>query len=168
MSVEKDERGRRSVAVEVELPGTPEEVWQAIATGPGIGSWFVPSEVEERAGGELTFHLGPGMDAAGTVEVWEPPRRLVYEEPTWSSGAPPLATEVTVEARAGGVCVVRMVHSLFTADARWDDELGSMQSGWPPFFAVLRAYLTHYCGLPAANVAKAAMKQAFAEIDSGT
>ena len=50
MSVKKDASGRRSVQVEVEVPGTPEEVWQAIATGPGISSWFVPTEVEERDG----------------------------------------------------------------------------------------------------------------------
>ena len=43
MSVKKDASGRRSVQVEVEVPGTPEEVWQAIATGPGVSSWFVPS-----------------------------------------------------------------------------------------------------------------------------
>ena len=35
MSVKKDASGRRSVQVEVEVPGTPEEVWQAIATGAG-------------------------------------------------------------------------------------------------------------------------------------
>ena len=44
MSVKKDAFGRRSVTVEVEVPGTPEEVWQAIATGPGVSSWFVPTE----------------------------------------------------------------------------------------------------------------------------
>jgi len=32
MSVKKEASGRRSVQVEVEVPGTPEEVWQAIAT----------------------------------------------------------------------------------------------------------------------------------------
>ena len=42
MSVKKEASGRRSVQVEIEVPGTPEEVWQAIATGPGISSWFVP------------------------------------------------------------------------------------------------------------------------------
>src|SRR4051812_45796727 len=41
MSVKREASGRRSVQVEVEDPGTPEEVWQAIATGPGISSWFV-------------------------------------------------------------------------------------------------------------------------------
>jgi len=38
MSVKKEASGRRSVQVEVEVSGTPEEVWQAIATGPGISS----------------------------------------------------------------------------------------------------------------------------------
>ena len=41
MSVKKEANGRRSVQIEIEVPGTPEEVWQAIATGPGISSWFV-------------------------------------------------------------------------------------------------------------------------------
>ena len=48
MSVKKEDSGRRSIQVEVEVPGSPEEVWQAIATGPGISSWFVPTEFEER------------------------------------------------------------------------------------------------------------------------
>jgi uncharacterized protein YndB with AHSA1/START domain len=50
MSVKKEASGRRSVQVEIEVPGTPEEVWQAIASGPGISSWFVPAEFEERDG----------------------------------------------------------------------------------------------------------------------
>jgi hypothetical protein len=50
MSVKKEASGRRSIQVEVEVPGTPEEVWQAIATGPGISSWFVPTRSEERDG----------------------------------------------------------------------------------------------------------------------
>ena len=53
MSVKKEASGRRSIQVEVEVPGTPEEVWQAIATGPGISSWFVPTRSEERAGGQV-------------------------------------------------------------------------------------------------------------------
>jgi hypothetical protein len=38
MSVKIEASGRRSVQVDVEVPGTPEEVWKAIATGPGISS----------------------------------------------------------------------------------------------------------------------------------
>jgi uncharacterized protein YndB with AHSA1/START domain len=52
MPVKKDPSGRRFVEAEVEVPGTPEAVWQAIATGPGISAWFVPAEVDWRVGGE--------------------------------------------------------------------------------------------------------------------
>src|ERR1700722_7309777 len=50
MSVKKEASGRRSIKVEVGVPGTPEEVWQAIATGPGISAWFTPAKFEERDG----------------------------------------------------------------------------------------------------------------------
>ena len=63
MSVKKEPSGRRSVQVEVVVPGTPEEVWRAIATGPGISSWFVPTRSEERAGGEVVSTFGHGRHA---------------------------------------------------------------------------------------------------------
>jgi uncharacterized protein YndB with AHSA1/START domain len=146
MSLKKDESGRRSVQVEVEVPGSPEEVWQAIATGPGISSWFVPTEVEEQEGGAITFHLMPGEDSPAVVTAWEPPFRMAYEERDWNPSAPPLATEVTVEERSGGTCIVRMVHSLFTSSDDWDDQLESMESGWAGIFPILQLYLTHFRG----------------------
>ena len=145
MSVKTDASGRRLVELEFEVPGTPEQVWQAIATGPGISSWFVPAEVEEREGGALTFHLG-GMDSSGVVTGWEPPRRFAYEERDWAANAPPLATECLVEARGGGLCVVRMVHSLFTSSDEWDDQMEGFEAGWPPYFEILRLVLTHFPG----------------------
>ena len=33
----------RTIELSVDVPGTPEEVWDAIATGPGITSWFIPA-----------------------------------------------------------------------------------------------------------------------------
>jgi hypothetical protein len=60
MSVKKEESGRRSIAVEVEVAGTPEEVWEAIATGPGVSSWFVPTEVDETAGTITATAVRPG------------------------------------------------------------------------------------------------------------
>ncbi len=112
MSVKKEASGRRSVQVEVELPGTPEEVWQAIATGPGVSSWFVPTEFEESDGKPVavTSDFGPGMLARSVVTAWDPPRRFAAQGAGWG-GSPPIATEWSVEARAGGRCVVRVVHS---------------------------------------------------------
>jgi len=146
MSVKKDASGRRSVQLEVEVPGTPEEVWQAVATGPGISSWFVPTDLQEREGGAIAFHLGPGMDSSATVTGWRPPREFAYEERDWSVNAPPLASEWFVETCAGRTCVVRLVHSLFASSEEWDDQLESFESGWPGFFRVLQLYLTHFRG----------------------
>jgi uncharacterized protein YndB with AHSA1/START domain len=141
--------GRRFNTIEIEVPGTPEEVWQAIATGPGITSWFVPTELEERVGGSVLFHLDEEVQSAGTVTAWSPPHRLVYEEPDWNPPAPPLATEHVVEASSGAMCRVRIVSSLFTGSDEWDDQLETMDTGWRPFFDILRLVLTHYRCLPA-------------------
>lgn len=152
---EHDE-GRRSISLEVEVPGTPQEVWEAIATGPGISAWFVPSEVDEREGGDVVFHLGPDMDAPGTVTGWQPPERFAYEEEwavTEDTKPTTLATEFLVEARSGGTCILRLV-STFSADG-FDDDLDGMATGWTPFLDNLRLYLTHFRGRPSAAVSLA-------------
>jgi uncharacterized protein YndB with AHSA1/START domain len=148
MAVKKDASGRRSIQVEVEVPGTPEEVWQAIATGAGVSSWFVPTEVEERLRGTVTAHFGPdpGMDAIATITAWDPPRRFAAESRDFGVNAPPIATEWTIEARGGGTCIVRVVHSLFASTDDWDDQLESIESGWPAFFRVLRLYMAYFRG----------------------
>jgi uncharacterized protein YndB with AHSA1/START domain len=146
MSVKKEASGRRSVQVEVEVPGTPEEVWQAIATGPGISSWFVPAEFEVRDGKPVAVKLdfGPGMESSSAITAWDPPRKWSAESPGWQPGSPIIADEWSVEARAGGVCVVRIVHSLFASTDEWDNQIEGTESGWPAFFRILRIYLTHF------------------------
>lgn len=151
MSVKKEESGRRSVQIEVQVRGTPEQVWQAIATGPGITAWFVPSKVDGRVGGEMTCDFGGGMVSASKITEWQPPHRVVAEDTTWLQGGPPVATEWTVEARDGGNCVVRVVHSLFASADDWDGQLESTEHGWPGYFRVLAHYLEHYAGQKAAT-----------------
>ena len=58
MPLNKDDSGRRWVEMEFLVPGTPEQVWHAIATGPGMSAWFTPTTVEEKVGGAITFHFG--------------------------------------------------------------------------------------------------------------
>jgi len=137
----------RRMELEIEVPGTPEEVWDAIATGPGITSWLHPTEVEEREGGELSFDMGGDMQFTGRVAGWDPPHRFV-EETEWkaSEDEPPalLATEWLVEARDGGTCVVRMVTSGFGTGAAWDEEIEGFTGAMRAALDVLRAYLTHF------------------------
>jgi uncharacterized protein YndB with AHSA1/START domain len=148
MSVKKEPSGRRSVQIEVELPGTPEEVWQAIATGPGISSWFLPTEFEERDGKPVAMkvNLGPGMEPRHAVTAWDPPRRFVTEADGWMPGSPPCANEWSVEARGRGICTLRIVQSLFASTDDWDNQLESAKGGLSGYLAILRVYLTHFRG----------------------
>ena len=148
MSVKKEASGRRSVQVEVEVPGTPEEVWQAIATGQGISSWFVPAEFEMRDGKPVAVRMnfGPGIESRSVVTAWDPPRKWAARSEGWAPGSPPIANEWSVEARGGGTCIVRIVHSLFASTDDWDNQLEGTESGWPAFLRTLRIYLTHFRG----------------------
>jgi len=141
----------RSIEHEIEVPGTPEQVWHAIATGQGITAWFVPTKVEEQVGGAMELDFGPGMGTAlGKVTVWEPPTLFVH----LGSGAAgnPLAYEWHVEAHSGGTCVVRLVTSGFLSEADWQAEYDSAAEGWQLFLNNLRLYLLHFAGQRCASI----------------
>jgi uncharacterized protein YndB with AHSA1/START domain len=145
----------RVVRVEVEVPGTPEEVWEAIATGPGLECWFVPADVEGREGGTIKTDHGPFGESTGTVTAWEPPRRFAYEERDWHPDRPdppPWATEILVEARSGGTCVVRLASGLYSNAAGWEDEIDPTEDGWRHGLENLRLYMTHYRGLKCSSL----------------
>jgi hypothetical protein len=57
-----------------------------------------------------------------------------------------MASEWSVEARGGGICIVRIVHSLFASTDDWDDQLEATASAWPAFLRTLRIYLAHFRG----------------------
>ena len=97
MSVKKEPPDAGPCSIEFEVPGTPEEVWQAIATGPGISSWFVPTEIEERDGKPVAVkvNFGPGMEPRSVVTAWDPPRMFSRTAAGWLPGSPPIATEWT-------------------------------------------------------------------------
>lgn len=145
MPVKKEPSGRRSVQTEVDVPGTPEAVWEAIATGAGISSWFVPAEVDGRVGGRTVCHFGPGdsMDSVATITEWQPPQRFAAET---EEGPGAIATEWIVEAKEGGTCTVRVVHSWFADSDDWDSQFEGHAGGWVSFFKILRFYLEHFPG----------------------
>ena len=142
----------RRLEKRVELDATPEQVWEAIATGPGIATWFVPQNVEPREGGTVEQDYGGGETVSGRVTAWEPGRRFAYgafEQP--EDGRPDYAFEFLVEGRAGGGTVLRFVQSGFLDGADWDDEYNSFDAGWSLFLHNLCAYLRHFSGLPVRN-----------------
>ena len=145
--------------LELEVPGTPEQVWQAVATAEGISSWMMPTEIEAREGGSVVFHMGPDEMSRGRVTAVEAARRLVYEE-DWATlvgqaGADvtPLVTEFLIEARSGGTCTVRVVTSAFGTGADWENEFWEeLDTGWAPMLDNLRLYLTYFPGQQATSL----------------
>ena len=121
--------------MQIEVPGTPEQVWEAIATGPGISAWFMPAEV---TGDRITFHHMAGGSSEAQVTDAEAPRRLRFTE---NDGE--LAHEFLVEARAGGTCVVRLVTNFGDKGAG---------DGWTAALLGLKLYLEHFAGQEAANI----------------
>lgn len=124
------------VRKEVTLEATPEQVWDAIATRPGLTAWFMPMEMDPDS---------------GTVTAWEPGKRLAVRTPEAPDGSTQ-AFEYLIEKRGGGTTVLRFVHSGFLADG-WDDEYEGMTGkGWDMYLHTLGQYLKHFPGQPATYV----------------
>lgn len=145
-----DDDGARTIDLSIEVVGTPEQVWEAIATGPGATAWMHPTEVEGREGGRYAFDmgLGGGPNESGTVAHWEPPRRFATRDVRWQPAAETaasslLATEWVIVPATGGRCTVRMVMSGFGSDQAWDDEIEGMTNGMRRSLIRLKLYLNH-------------------------
>jgi uncharacterized protein YndB with AHSA1/START domain len=139
--------------LELVVPGSPDQVWDAIATAEGISSWMVPTDLDAHEGGKVVFHMGPEDASHGRVTAFEPTRRIEFEE-HWEiltghtdAIVTPLVTEFVVEARSGGTCVVRVVTSAFGVGADWENEFfEEMARGWAAMLDNLRIYLAHFPG----------------------
>lgn len=148
----------RRLEKHLEVDVDPDQVWEAIATGPGIAAWFVPHRVEPREGGAVEQDYGSGYETSGRVTAWEPVSaegrgRFAYgsfEQP--EDGRPDYAFEFLVEGRDGGGTVLRFVQSGFLDGSDWDGEYDSFDAGWSLFLGNLRSYLEHFAGQPAQNV----------------
>ena len=133
---------------DAEVPASPEEVWAAIATGPGIDSWFMGhSEVDPGGGGAggtvrtVFGQYAPELD----IIAWDPPRRFGYRGAEAPDGRF-IAYEFLIEGRGGGSTVLRAVTSGFIPGDDWADEYEAMTAGGDGYFRTLVEYLTYFRG----------------------
>jgi uncharacterized protein YndB with AHSA1/START domain len=132
------------IELEVTLPADPERVWEAIATGPGIDSWFMGrNEVESRLGGVAAMDTG-GRREEAVITAYEPGARFATRMPAAEDGRF-MAFEYLIEGRDGGGTVLRVVHSGMLGDD-WQDEYDALRRGWPFHLNTLREYLAHFPG----------------------
>ena len=119
---------------EVELPATPEQVWDAVATGNGAAGWMFPTgEGAPTAVGEVW--------AGHTVTLFDPPRHIAVRA---ESDEFTNALEYRIEAAPGGA-VLRYVHSgILTGD--WDAQYDGASRHTDFYLHSLGEYLGHFAG----------------------
>jgi uncharacterized protein YndB with AHSA1/START domain len=132
------------IDLNIDVDATPEEVWEAISTGPGMDSWFLGHvDIEPREGGAVRWTVG-GFESEATVSTWDPPNRIVTmteEDPEGSRHS----FDYTVTLREGGRSNVRYVHSgMLGGD--WEAEYEAMGEGDPMYLFKLAQYLGHFKG----------------------
>ena len=133
---------------EIPIAASPDEVWKAISEGPEITKWFAPdARVTPGEGGAVWLSWGPGMEGEAKISIWEPGRRL---QTTEGPAENPKTVDYFIETRDGGT-VLRLVHSGFGADAKFDDEYESTDGGWRTFLAMLQFGLERHPGVRHAN-----------------
>ncbi|MEU8362848.1 SRPBCC domain-containing protein [Nonomuraea sp. NPDC048882] len=134
---------------EAQVGASPEEVWEAISTGPGIDSWFMGRT--EVADGVVRTAFGPFELPPSTVTDAEPSSRLAHGSDKGEDGRF-VAYEFMIEGREHGSTVVRMVTSGFLPGDDWQDEFEAMSRGLEMYFATLVEYLNHFAGRVAAPI----------------
>ncbi|MGH6655776.1 MAG: SRPBCC family protein [Actinocrinis sp.] len=136
---------------QIEVEATPEQVWEAISTGPGIDSWLMGrNQMDQHEGGRGRMDMG-GFVIESTVTTWQPPNHLVYQGDPAPDGSFH-AFEYLVEGRAGGSTVVRFVHSGFLGDD-WEAEYDGLRKGDPMYLRKLGEYLKYFFRRPSTPVA---------------
>lgn len=129
-----------------ELPATPEQVWAAVATGPGNLGWVFPMEIEPWEGGVVS--RGPC-----TVTVWDPPRKFACRLDRDDGFSHVL--EYHLKARDGGTTVLRTaIHRVHTGtvDDVWKTSVAATGEYTDFYHHTLEQYLRYFTGRPATFV----------------
>ncbi|MFI6101044.1 SRPBCC domain-containing protein [Lentzea sp. NPDC051213] len=146
------------IAKEVEVEGTPEQVWDAIATGPGIDAWFMgPHTVEPGVGGRMTLDLGFFQESS-TITTWEPGKHFAYSTEKGEDGTFH-AMEYLIEGRDQGTTVLRFVHSGILGDGWGDEYLDQSSHGWDMYLFTMASYVKYFSGRRATYVFAQAPEQ---------
>jgi uncharacterized protein YndB with AHSA1/START domain len=130
------------VREEIDLDATPEQVWDAIATGPGVNSWFMGrNEIAGGVGSRTTIDVGGWVEHA-TITRWEPCAAFAYQSDTAENGTF-MAFEFLIEGRDGGSTTLRFAHHGMLGDD-WADEYDALRTGDSVYLRKLAAYVKFF------------------------
>ena len=164
--IQSDDGGLRPVCT-VPLPVPAEVVWEAIATGEGISSWYVPCALEPQVGGRIVQFADPGApdpttgpEAAaeamltatvGEITVFSPPAAgargtFTYVERDWMGEGVPVPLWVTsceVDDDDEGGTLLSLRSGFDSGGQLAEEAVAGSLDGWAQALTVLAHRLTH-------------------------
>ena len=116
MPINKDASGRRWIEAEVEVPGTPETVWDALTNPEKSRGYYYGTDIlsDWQPGSRWTSESGDELYLDGELLEVDPPRRIVQtfhvaiEEPAASD--PPSRVTWEITPVTDGTTRVRLIH----------------------------------------------------------
>ena len=148
----------RTQTHEIVIDAPIEAVWKAISEGEELTRWFVDAAtVTPGVGGTVSISWDGGEMSSGTIEAWEPNRKLRKRLAPLEMGAlksdpaVPMIDEYTIERRDGKT-VLRLVCSGIPDAKEWDGFYSGTNSGWKSFLRTLQHYLEHHRGKPRTTI----------------
>ena len=126
------------------VPASPADVWDAIATGPGVDSWFMGvTNVDGGVGGQIrTTRDNSALESI--ITTWEPEERLTHRVDGPEGRF--VCFDYLIEGRDGGSTTLRLVTSGFLPGDDWEAEYEAMTSGRQLYFQTLVTYLSYFAG----------------------
>lgn len=132
------------ITKEFEYAASPDQIWDAVATGPGIDAWFMGhSEVEPKDGGAVRFTLGE-FTSVGTITAWQPQVRFTY-------GSDEMSFDYVIAKAANGHTILRLTQSGVLGD-NWEAEYEALEKGWNLYLHTIDEYTTHFPGRTATTI----------------
>jgi uncharacterized protein YndB with AHSA1/START domain len=139
---------------EESFPVSPETLFQALVTPSAVRRWWSAARVivVPEPGGVWAAAWGEDEDvpdyvSTSTMTVFDPPRRLVFDEYRYFAREGPLpfeadfVTEFEVEARPEGASL-RVTQSGFPRTPEGEAFLSACEKGWRDTFRGLREFLS--------------------------
>ncbi|WP_433359366.1 SRPBCC domain-containing protein [Actinoplanes sp. CA-142083] len=137
------------INLDATVDATPAQIWDAIATGPGMTTWFIGrTDID---GNTVRTAFGDNWIPTGTIKTKDQPQHFAYESERAPDGRFS-AYEFLIEGRDHSATVLKSVTSGFLPGDDWADEYEAMQYGTQLFFATLVEHLRHYPGQTATPV----------------
>jgi uncharacterized protein YndB with AHSA1/START domain len=142
----------RSIVSEIEVPTDPARTFALLVTPSAIRAWWQASRVIvlAQAGGTWAATWGADEDrpddlTVATIEVYDPPRRLVLGDYRYDARSGPLPFELDMRVEFEVLpspkgALLRVTQSGFPGDSIADEFYAGCVKGWGDTLGTLRAH----------------------------